>query len=325
MRQAGRYLPEYRELKSEHGFLGLAGDPELAAEVTLLPFRRFALDAAIVFADIMSPIAALGIDVRFAPGPVIDRPIRTRSDVERLATPDPAEAAPEVVEALAIVRRRLPAEVATIGFAGAPLTLAAYLVQGHGKTEFPRPRAFAAADPQAFSRLLGRLGRLVAGFLKRQVEHGGAQAVQVFESWAGLFSARDWRRLVYPHLKELLEEVGRAGVPRILFLNHAGPALEAALDAATKGELPFEALAVDWRQDLGQLRRRLGPEKALQGNLDPAILFADQETVRAATRDLLGRVPARGHVVNLGHGIQPETPLESVEALIETVHAETPE
>ncbi len=322
MRQAGRYLPEYLELKAEHGFLGLAGDPELAAEVTLQPFRRFALDAAIVFADIMSPIASLGVDVRFVPGPVIDRPIRSRADVDALPTPDPASVAPEVVEALARVRRRLDRSVATIGFAGAPLTLAAYLVQGHGKTDFPRPRAFAAADPEGFSKLLGRLARLVAAFLRRQVEVGGAQAVQVFESWAGLLDARDWRRLVHPHLKELLEEVGRSGAPRILFLNHTGPALDAALEAAAAGELPFEALAVDWRQDLGALRRRLGPDTALQGNLDPAILFTDPATVRAAAEDLLRRVPRRGHVVNLGHGIQPETPHENVQALIETVRAE---
>ena len=323
MRQAGRYLPEYRELKSQHGFLGLANDSELAAEVTLLPLRRFALDAAIVFADIMSPVAALGIDVRFAPGPVIDRPIRSRSDVDKLVTPEPEEVAPEVVEALARVRRRLDPEVATIGFAGAPLTLAAYLVQGHGKTDFPRPRALAAADPEGFSRLLGRLARLVAGFLRRQVDAGGAQAVQIFESWAGLLSASDWRRLVHPHLKELLEEVGRSAAPRILFLNHAGPTLAAALDASAAGELPFEALAVDWRQDLGALRGRLGPGTALQGNLDPAVLLSDPATVRAAAQDLLRRVPARGHVVNLGHGILPETPLENVTALIETVCDET--
>lgn len=324
MRQAGRYLPDYRELKSQHGFLGLAGDPELAAEVTLLPFKHFALDAAIVFADIMSPIAALGVDVRFAPGPMIDRPIRSRSAVDALPEPDSAAAAPEVVDALARVRRRLDPEVATIGFAGAPLTLAAYLVQGHGKTDFPIPRAFAAADPEGFSRLLGRLARLVAGFLRRQVEVGGAQAVQVFESWAGMLSAADWRRLVHPHLKELLEEVGRSGAPRILFLNHAGPTLDAALEASAAGELPFEALAVDWRHDLGALRRRLGPDTALQGNLDPAVLLSDPQTVRAATGDLLRRVPPRGHVVNLGHGIQPETPHENVKALIETVRAETP-
>ncbi|MEM9556062.1 MAG: uroporphyrinogen decarboxylase [Acidobacteriota bacterium] len=321
MRQAGRYLPEYLELKAEHGFLGLANDPELAAQVTLLPFQRFAFDAAIVFADIMSPIASLGVDIRFAPGPVIDDPIRSRADIDRLVAPDAAEIAPEVVEALSIVRRRLDPEIATIGFAGAPLTLSAYLVQGHGKTDFPLPRAFAAADPAGFSRLLGRLAEVVAGYLRRQIEVGGAQAVQIFESWAGLLSARDWRHLVLPHLRDLLDEVGRSGAPRILFLNHAGPVLDAAVEAFQADELSFEALAVDWRHDLGALRQRLGPETAVQGNLDPAILFAGPETVRSATRDLLERVPRRGHVVNLGHGIQPKTPHDAVSALLETVHA----
>ena len=321
MRQAGRFLPEYRRLKEQYGFLELAGDPKLAADVTLLPFERFELDAAVIFADIMSPIAALGIDVKFAPGPVIDQPLRTSADIDGLPEADAGEAAPEVVEALRLVRRRLDPAVATLGFAGAPMTLAAYLVQGHGKSDFPYLRALAASDPKAFSRLLARLTRLVAGFLRRQVEEGGAQAVQVFESWAGLLGADDWRRLVLPHVRDLLAEVGRAGAPRILFLNHPGPVLDAALDAAEAGELAFEALAVDWRQNLGELRRRLGDGVALQGNLDPAILLTDPQTVADAARRLLSEVPARGHVVNLGHGIQPTTPLENVRALVDTVRA----
>ncbi|MEM1179689.1 MAG: uroporphyrinogen decarboxylase [Acidobacteriota bacterium] len=319
MRQAGRYLPEYRELKKAHGFLGLAGDPELAAQVTLLPFDRFDLDAAIVFADIMSPIASLGIDIRFDPGPVIDDPITSRADLAKLGNPEPAEVAPEVVEALAIVRRRLDASVATIGFAGAPLTLAAYLVQGHGKTDFPAPRAFAASDPEGFQGLLGRLAEVVANFLRRQVEVGGAQAVQVFESWAGLLSGRDWRRLVLPSLAELLQETGRSGAPRILFINHGGPVLDEVIDAHRRGELPFEALAVDWRHDLGALRGRLGPKTALQGNLDPAVLFTDPEVVRRSARELIDSVDGRGHVVNLGHGIRPTAPIENVEALVDEV------
>ncbi|MEM8932862.1 MAG: uroporphyrinogen decarboxylase [Acidobacteriota bacterium] len=320
MRQAGRYLPEYRAMKQQHSFLELAGDPALATEVTLLPFQRYALDAAIVFADIMSPIAALGIDFRFDPGPVLDAPLRSAAMVDALPEPDPSSAAPEVVETLARVREALDPEIATIGFAGAPLTLAAYLIQGHGKSDFPRLRAFAASDPAAFSRLLGRLSRLVAGFLRQQIEVGGAQAVQVFESWAGLLSARDWRRLVFPHVKELLEEVGRSGAPRILFLNHGGPVLDAVIEL--RDELAFEALAVDWRHDLGALRERLGPDRAIQGNLDPATLLAGPETVRAAASELLASIPARGHVVNLGHGIQPDAPLESVEALVDRVRSE---
>ncbi|MEM6795380.1 MAG: uroporphyrinogen decarboxylase [Acidobacteriota bacterium] len=321
MRQAGRYLPEYRALKREHSFLELAGDPALATEVTLMPLRRFRLDAAIVFADIMSPIAALGIDVRFAPGPVIEEPLRTLAQVEALPRPEPESVAPEVVETLARVRAELPPEVATIGFAGAPMTLAAYLIQGHGKSDFNRLRALAAAEPRTFSLLLEKLAQLVAGFLRRQIEEGGAQAVQIFESWAGLLSAADWRRLVYPPLRDLLAEVGRSRAPRVLFMNHAGPALETAL-AMSPEELPYEALAVDWRLDLGALRRRLGDVRALQGNLDPATLLAGPDVVRQAAAKLLASVPARGHVVNLGHGIQPEAPIESVEALVDAVRSE---
>ncbi|MEL7059294.1 MAG: uroporphyrinogen decarboxylase [Acidobacteriota bacterium] len=320
MRQAGRYLPEYRRLKEQHSFLELATDPRRAAEVTLLPFERFSLDGAVIFADIMSPMAALGIEVQFAPGPVIEQPLRSAADVDRLPRPASAEVAPEVVEALRLVRDQLPPDVATIGFAGAPLTLAAYLIQGHGKSDFPRLRAFAASDPRGFSRLLGRLAQVVAGFLRRQIEVGGAQTVQVFESWAGLLSAADWRALVRPHLFELLQEVGRSAAPRILFMNHAGPVLDGLL---TENAWPFEALAVDWRQDLGSLAQRLDGRCALQGNLDPAILLTDPDTIVTQTRRLLHSVPPLGHVVNLGHGIQPDTPLEHVEAFLRSVRTES--
>lgn len=323
MRQAGRYLPEYRALKEEYSFLELAGDPELAAEVTLQPMRRFPLDAAIIFADIMSPMASMGVDVRFAPGPVIDQPIRTAAAVDALGDPEAEEIAPEVIAALAKVREELPSirpGAAVIGFAGAPLTLAAYLVQGHGKSDFPYLRALAASDPKAFGRLLELLARVVARYLRRQVEVGGAQAVQIFDSWAGLLSAEDWRNWIRPCLRELLEELEGIGAPRILFLNHAAQILDDVLDPAEM--LPFEALAVDWRQDLAALKRRLPEGRAIQGNLDPAVLFAGPEVVRREASALLERVPRRGHVVNLGHGIMPQAPIESVEALIETVRAE---
>ena len=316
MRQAGRYLPEYRALRQRHSFLELAGDPELAAEVTLLPFERFELDAAIIFADLMSPVASLGIDVRFEPGPVIAEPIRSVAQIRALSVPPGPEIAPEVPAALRRVRAALDGRAALLGFAGAPLSLAAYLVEGRGsKAVFPQVRALAAAEPAAFGELLDKLAQLAAAYLVEQ-HRAGADAVQVFDSWAGLFSLEDWRVLVRPHLLALLEELGAAGVPRVLFC-HAAPHLVEAF-----AELAAEALAVDWRADLGALRERVGPAKALQGNLDPAVLLAGPEVTRRETRRLLARLPARGHVVNLGHGITPEAPLESVQALIETVHAE---
>ena len=315
MRQAGRYLPEYRELRADRSFEQLSGDPALAAEVTLQPMRRFDLDAAIVFADLVSPVSALGLNMRFDPGPVLDTPLRTRADILALPRPDPAEAAPEVHETLRRVRAELPDDKALLGFGGAPLTLACYLVEGRGKSGFPTLRALLRSDPKTFSELLDRLTHLVSGYLIEQAR-AGADAVQVFDSWAGLLSVEEWREHVRPALHSMMTELERAGVPRILFLNGAPHLVE------EYAALPAEALATCWRTDLGALRRRIGPDKVLQGNLDPATLLAGAETTAAATRRLLDAVPAEGHVFNLGHGILPETPIESVHALLEVVHGE---
>jgi uroporphyrinogen decarboxylase len=318
MRQAGRCLPEYRALRERHSFEELSRSPELAAEVTLLPLRRFPFDAAIVFADIVSPVPALGMRVRFDPGPVFEQPLRTTAAIAALPDPDRIpleEIAPEVGAALELVRSDLPPHVALLGFGGAPLTLAAYLVEGRGSSSgFPALRALARSEPRTFHLLLDKLSRLVARYLVAQ-HHAGADVVQVFDSWAGLFSRRDWQELVRPHLVEMLEEVGRCGVPRILFV-HAAPHL-----VDTFARLPCEALGVDWRTDLELLRVDY-PDLPLQGNLDPAILVAGPAATTAATRYLLRHVPRRGHIVNLGHGVLPSTPLESIDALLEVVHAE---
>lgn len=316
MRQAGRYLPEYRALRARYRFEELAGNAELAAEVTLQPLARFPLDAAIIFADLMSPVGALGLSVRFDPGPVLERPVRTAADVDALRDPAMAAIAPEVMEALAIVKRALGGRQALLGFAGAPWSLAAYLVQGRGQPGFPALRALAASDPGLVGALLERLTTLAIHYVTAQVR-AGAEAVQLFDTWAGILSLEQWTRIVRPHLLRFVEGTVDLGVPRILFVQDA-PHLADAYAA-----LNAEALAVDWREDLGALRKRLGPGRALQGNLDPAILLAGPEPTRAAARALLARVPARGHVVNLGHGILPETPIDSVLALIEVVHAET--
>ena len=315
MRQAGRYLPEYRALKEKHSFEELCARPELAVEVTLQPLRRFPLDAAIVFADLVTPLSALGIDFRFEPGPKIDRPVREAADVERLREPAPQEIAPATIEALRLLKRELGGRIALLGFAGAPWSLAAYMTAGGGKDGFPALRAMAAGEPELLDRLLGRLARLSAAYAIEQ-HRAGADAVQIFDTWAGLLPLAAWQRVVRPHLQWLLEEMGRAGVPRILFLLDAPHLFEAA------AELPAEALAIDWRLDLAEVRRKVGPDRALQGNLDPAVLLAGPEATRRAARELLARVPRRAHIANLGHGILPEAPIASVEALVETVHAE---
>jgi uroporphyrinogen decarboxylase len=315
MRQAGRYLPEYREFRKHHSFKALAGSPELAAEVTLMPLARFPLDAAIVFADIMSPLPALGIEFDFDPGPVVAEPIRDESGIERLRTPDPEEIAPEVMRALKLTRAELPDTTALLGFCGAPWTLAAYLVEGRGVKDFPTLRGFAASRPDLLDRLLARLSSLMGDYLRRQVQ-AGADAVQIFDSWAGVLSLEDWEALIRPHLTALLESVGDTGVPRILFLQNAPHLVDAY------ASLPAEVLAVDWRVDMRELQATYHG-RSLQGNIDPAILTAGPAPTRRAAERLLATVEPLGHVVNLGHGILPPTPLASVEALIEVVHAET--
>ena len=315
MRQAGRYLPEYREVRQRYRFRELLAQPDLAVEVTLQPLRRFPVDAAIVFADIMSPVSALGVEFDFDPGPVVSAPLRTAEAVAALREPDSEAVAPEVVETIRLVRRALPPETAVLGFCGAPWTLAAYLVEGRGKAGFPTLRRLAAEQPVVLDALLTRLSRLVADTLIRQVK-AGADAVQVFDTWAGLLPRREWERLVRPHLRALLETVRRAGAKVILFLHRAPHLVE------SYASLPADALAVDGGVDLPALQRRHGHRLALQGNIDPAVLVAGARETRTVAEALLRDVRPTGHIVNLGHGILPQTPLESVDALVEAVHAE---
>ena len=315
MRQAGRYLPEYRALRQAYSFKALSRSPELATEVTLLPLKHYPLDAAIIFADIMSPLPALGVEFDFDPGPVVEQPIRDRAGVDALTPPDPEKLAPEVIAALQQTRAAIPQETALLGFCGAPWTLAAYLVEGRGVKDFPTLRAFAAAQPEALDALLAKLSDAMAMYLVNQAR-AGADAVQVFDSWAGVLSLRDWERLIRPHLQRMLETVGEAGVARIVFVQNAPHLMEAY------ASLPAEVLAVDWRVELAELQAR-HPRRAVQGNLDPAILLHGATPTRAAAEALLRRVDPRGHIVNLGHGILPQTPMESIDALVDVVHNET--
>jgi oxygen-independent coproporphyrinogen-3 oxidase len=281
-----------------------------------MPLARFDLDAAVIFADLMTPVAALGVDVRFDPGPVVDRPVRDAASLAALAEPTGA-IAPVVAEVVRGTKAALGDRAAVLGFAGAPWSIAAYLVEGQGRKGFPAVRAMARSDPALLDALQARLVDLVARYLAEQVA-AGADAVQIFDTWSGLLDEQAWRRHVRPHLAALFERTADLGVPRIFFLQDAPHLVDIA------AVLPVEAVSVDWRVDLPALRRRVGPARVLQGNVDPSVLLAGPGATRQAVRALLAAMPARGHVVNLGHGLLPETPLESVAAFVEEVRGEAP-
>jgi uroporphyrinogen decarboxylase len=308
MRQAGRYLPEYREIKRRATFEEMTRDPSIAAEITLQPLRRFALDAAIVFADIMTPLEAIGIDVRFDPGPKIAEPIRTAAQVDALRRR--GAIAPFVGETLRLVRRELSGEVALIGFAGAPLTLAAYVIEGGGSKDFERFRSLLRAQPQTLHRLLDALTGLTIDYLRMQIE-SGADAVQLFDSWAGLHDLATFREFGVPYATRIMRALEDTGVVRTYFGLGATHLLEAI------AEIPSEIAGVDWRTNLSDARARLA--RTVQGNLDPAVLFADSDTIVAQTQRVLREGRGGAHVFNLGHGIWPETPLDSVRLLVDTV------
>ena len=314
MRQAGRYLPEYRKLREKHTFLELSSSAELSAEVTLQPLRRFPLDAAIIFADIMSPLPALGIKFDFAPGPIIENPICSLSQVQSLNI-DHDKLAPEVIKAIKLVKRELPESTALIGFGGAPWTLAAYLVQGKGAKDFPLLRRFAHAEPETLKLLMRKLSDLSLQYYISQFE-AGADLIQIFDSWAGLLSLEEWKLWIEPHLLKTTEALKVLGIPTVLFLQNANHLIDAY------ASMPVTGIGVDWRVNLSDLQKSYGKKLAIQGNLDPAILLAGPEATKTATQNLLRSVSAKGHILNLGHGILPSTPIESVQAMIEVVENE---
>lgn len=314
MRQAGRYLPEYRELRARVDFLDLCRTPELAAEVTLQPLRRFPLDAAILFSDILLPLDAFGIAMTFSPGPKITEPLRSCAQVEALQARPAAAAVPFVADAIRILRRELDGKTPLIGFCGAPFTLAAYLVQGEGKEGFGAIKRLMYHEPATLELLLEKLARAMIDYLRLQIQ-AGVQAVQIFDSWAGILCRADYVRFALPAVKQIVEGVRDLGVPIIYFINGAPHLIEAAASAGAG------VLGLCWRTSLDQAAARVKPEVALQGNLDPHVLFADAAAIRERATDVLVRVGGRpGHIMNLGHGILPDTPIASVETLIEVVH-----
>ena len=309
MRQAGRYLPEYRRIRERTPFLELCKTPELAAEVTVQPVDILGVDAAIVFADILLVLEAMGAELRFeaGDGPRFQSPVRNDEDAARLRRPDVERALGYVFSTIRLVRRELEHRVPVIGFAGSPWTLAAYLVEGEASASFPHLLTWSYADPAGLRRLLDRIADVTLDYLRGQVE-AGAEVIQLFDTWGGLLSARRWDEVARPSLERILAGLP-AGVPRILYCRDGSHLLESL------ATLPVEVLSVDWRVSLREARRRSGG-KALQGNLDPGALLGPVETIRRETERVLEDGAGGPHIVNLGHGILQQTPVEHAKAFV---------
>ncbi len=317
MRQAGRYLPEYREVRGEGDILDTCLRPDLVTEITLQPLRRMAVDAAILFSDIMVPLAAVGVPVRIETGvgPVVDDPIRSADDVTRLRPLEPEADVPHVLEAIRLLRKEL--DVPLLGFAGAPFTLASYLVEGGPSRTHERTKALMLGEPNVWDALMGALVAIVLPHLRAQAE-AGAQALQVFDSWVGALGPDAYERSVFPHMRRLFDGLADVGVPTIHFGVGTGELL--ALMRGAGGDV----IGVDWRTPLDVAWDRMGSDVAVQGNLDPAVLSAPWDVVQAETDRVLARAASRdGHIFNLGHGVPPDTDPDTLRRLVDLVHERT--
>jgi len=312
MRQAGRTLPEYRALKEKYSFWQLAQTPELAAEVTLQPLRRFPVDAAIIFSDILTVPAAMGLNIDFTPAPVISPVVATRADVNALKTPDVGVSLDYVTGALRNVIGEVGEEKAVLGFSGAPFTLACYMVDGLGAKGFIKTRAMMYRDPALFTDLLNKIGDVVADYVQMQIE-AGITAYQLFDTWVGDLPGEEFRRFALPAVARVFERLSGKGAPGIYYINGIGNLLE---DAAGCGS---QALGIDWRVGLGDVRKRTRPDMVVQGNLDPVALFGKPEEIRRKVFEMLGQTGGQGHIANLGHGLSPDTPIEGIAAFVDAV------
>jgi uroporphyrinogen decarboxylase len=316
MRQAGRSLPEYRELRKRHDLFSVCRDPELCAEVTLQPVRAHGVDAAVMFADIMLPVLGMGVDVDLVEnvGPVIAEPIRTQADVDRLRVPEPEEAVPFILDAVRLVRAELSADQAVIGFCGGPFTVAGYLIEGKPTREFVQTKACMYGQPEVWHGLMEKLADTFAAYLRAKVA-AGADVVQLFDSWVGTLPVEDYEEFVAPYSARVLAAVD---VPTIHFgtgTTHLLPAM-----AAAGGDV----IGLDWRIPIERGWEIVGPDRGVQGNLDPALLLGPFERVEAAATRILDAVAGRrGHIFNLGHGVLPDTDPADLARLVELVHSRT--
>jgi len=311
MRQAGRYLPEYREIRAKRAFLEVCKTPELAIEISLQPFRRLGVDAIIVFSDILIPAEAMGMKLELGDGgPNLPSPVRSERDIESLRIFDAQSETGFLMEAIRGIVREVGPTVPVLGFAGAPWTLACYMVEGRTKEGFSTVKALMWEKPKAFEALLKKIATATIGYLKAQIA-AGAAAVQLFDTWCGELSLEDYERFALPAVREIISAV-RGEVPVIYYTKASHHLLEAVAKSGA------DVLSVDWRIDLAEARAALGPGIALQGNVDPAVLFAPAEKVRAVTRETAEKLGGVGHILNLGHGILVGTPVENAQAFIVT-------
>ncbi len=316
MRQAGRYLPEYRELRKKHSFWEMCRTPELAVEVTLQPLRRMEIDAAILFSDILVPLVPMGAAIEFyeGKGPVVEKPIRTAADLANLQVIDANETVPFVMEAIKILRRELEGKAPLIGFSGAPFTLASYLVEGGGSKQYQHVKTLMYANPEVFHKLMDMISDTVISYLSAQIE-AGAQVVQLFDSWVGCLGPLDYQEYVYPYNRKIFQALEVYDVPKIHFANQASTLLDQVVAAG--GDI----IGIDWRQDLKKAWETVGPERGVQGNFEPIALFAPIPEIRKRVKRILDQAGNRnGHIFNLGHGILPTTPIDNAKAMIDAVH-----
>jgi uroporphyrinogen decarboxylase len=312
MRQAGRYLPEYRAVRANTDFLTLCKTPELAVEVSLQPYRILGVDAVIMFSDILIPVEAMGQEVRLTEqkGPELPDPIRSREQVDRLIVPDPVEKTGFVMEIIRTLRRELDGAVPLIGFAGAPWTLAAYMIEGAGSKNYAQVKRMMFAEPATFHALLDKIADAVVLYLNAQIE-AGAQVIQLFDSWAGELSPTDYAEFALPYEQKIFNSLNHEAAPTILYINGSGTFLE---QMATCGA---DVLSIDWRVNLEDARGRIGESLTLQGNLDPCVLLSTPEIIAEKAHELIRAGGGRRHILNLGHGILPMTPVENARAFIE--------
>jgi uroporphyrinogen decarboxylase len=316
MRQAGRYLSAYQEIRKKWDFLTLCKTPDLAAEVTIQPVDILGVDAAILFSDILIPLECMGIMLNFqeGSGPVLNPPIRTDRDVERLRAIDPDTDLSFVLETIRILRKELCHKVPLIGFSGAPFTLATYMIEGGSSKNFVNTKRMLFGFPQLFSRLMDLITQVVISYVKAQIR-AGAQAIQLFDTWAGILAREDYERVAFPYVKQVFKELQGSEAPFIYFVYDGGHVLEIVRNSGA------EVIGLDWRTDMGAAISRLGPDVVIQGNLDPCALFLPEHDLRIRVSSMLrqGR-EAKAHIFNLGHGILPEIPSEKARLLVDLVH-----